>query len=90
MRKIFLSLKATLLSGKIIEIDDSERTPCEIYSRVMGYYRPITTDAFKTSEWNPGKVAEFKERKYFKSGSATDPIERTEDILLQKTSTILM
>ena len=30
--------------------------PCEIYSRVCGYYRP-------TANWNKGKREEFKERK---------------------------
>jgi len=29
--------------------------PCEVYSRVVGYYRP-------TSNWNKGKKEEFKGR----------------------------
>jgi len=33
--------------------------PCEVYSRVMGYYRPI-------KQFNEGKKQEFKERKTFK------------------------
>ena len=36
-----------------------KRTKCEVYSRVVGYLRPI-------SQWNDGKQAEFKERKNFK------------------------
>jgi len=28
---------------------------CEIYSRVVGYYRPI-------KQWNPGKQEEWKDR----------------------------
>jgi len=35
------------------------RTPMEIYSRVVGYMRPV-------SQWNPGKRQEFKDRKNFK------------------------
>lgn len=31
---------------------------CEVYSRVVGYIRPV-------SSWNDGKQQEFKERKYF-------------------------
>jgi len=31
----------------------------EIYSRIVGYLRPI-------SRWNPGKTEEFKKRKTFK------------------------
>jgi anaerobic ribonucleoside-triphosphate reductase len=36
-----------------------KQIPCDIYSRITGYYRPIQT-------WNKGKVQEFKERKKFK------------------------
>ncbi len=35
--------------------------PCEIYSRVVGYYRPV-------QNWNIGKKQEFKERRYIKVG----------------------
>lgn len=31
---------------------------CEVYSRVCGYFRPVT-------RWNKGKVEEFKERRCF-------------------------
>jgi len=33
--------------------------PCEVYSRVVGYLRPV-------GQWNKGKQEEFKERKTFK------------------------
>lgn len=32
--------------------------PCEAYSRVCGYFRPV-------SNWNRGKKQEFKDRKTF-------------------------
>lgn len=35
-----------------------KRTKCEVYSRVVGYLRPV-------DQWNDGKQAEFKERKLF-------------------------
>jgi anaerobic ribonucleoside-triphosphate reductase len=35
------------------------RVPTEVYSRVSGYYRPVTN-------WNKGKQQEFSERRYFK------------------------
>lgn len=35
-----------------------ERQKCEIYARVMGYYRPV-------SHFNLGKKSEFYSRKYF-------------------------
>ena len=34
------------------------RTKCEIWSRIVGYLRP-------TSQWNEGKVEEFKDRVLF-------------------------
>lgn len=33
--------------------------PCEVYSRVVGYLRPV-------NNWNKGKLAEYKARKVFK------------------------
>jgi len=35
------------------------KQPCEVYSRIVGYLRPI-------SQWNKGKQEEFKERKEYK------------------------
>jgi ribonucleoside-triphosphate reductase len=34
------------------------RQPCEVYSRVVGYIRPV-------DQWNPGKQAEFSDREMF-------------------------
>ncbi len=42
-----------------VSLVDEERTKCEIWSRVMGYHRPV-------SHFNVGKKAEFSERKNFK------------------------
>ncbi len=46
----------------IEELKDEERTPCEIWSRVMGYHRPLTS-------WNKGKQQEHQDRKMFKETS---------------------
>lgn len=46
------------MHDKAIELNDDERTRCEIWTRVMGYHRPV-------SAWNPGKRAEHAERRYF-------------------------
>ena len=35
------------------------KQPCEVYSRIVGYYRPV-------SQWHEGKQQEFHERKEFK------------------------
>lgn len=37
---------------------DSERQRCEVWSRVMGYHRPV-------SSWNIGKKQEHRDRKMF-------------------------
>lgn len=35
------------------------KQPCEVYSRIVGYLRPL-------SQWNAGKLAEYHQRKTFK------------------------
>lgn len=39
-------------------LKDTERTRCEVWTRVMGYHRPV-------SEFNPGKKGEHYERTHF-------------------------
>lgn len=34
------------------------KIPCEVYSRIVGYLRPV-------QNWNAGKQEEFKDRKEF-------------------------
>lgn len=60
------------LAGKLLRVDRAAREiriagprgrqtcgePCEVYSRVVGYYRPV-------AQWNKGKQAEFKDRTEF-------------------------
>jgi hypothetical protein len=40
-------------------LTEQERTRCEVWTRVMGYHRPI-------SAYNAGKQAEHAERRYFR------------------------
>ena len=37
---------------------DDERQPCEVWTRVMGYHRPV-------SSFNVGKKGEHNERRFF-------------------------
>lgn len=46
-----------------VVLDDAERQPCEVWTRVMGYHRPI-------SSFNIGKKGEVAERKYFSEEKA--------------------
>ncbi len=41
-----------------IQLRDEERQPCEVWTRVMGYHRPV-------SSFNIGKKGEHKERQFF-------------------------
>ena len=41
-----------------VELSDEERQPCEIWTRVMGYHRPVAS-------FNRGKQSEFNERTCF-------------------------
>jgi len=43
---------------QVVELRDEERTRCEVWTRVMGYHRPV-------SAFNAGKRAEHGERRYF-------------------------
>lgn len=53
----------TVANPKQVILTDSERQRCEIWTRVMGYHRPL-------SSFNIGKKGEFHERKYFSEQSA--------------------
>lgn len=38
---------------------DEERQPCEVWTRVMGYHRPVES-------FNIGKQSEHRERRFFR------------------------
>ncbi|WP_456375468.1 anaerobic ribonucleoside-triphosphate reductase [Thiolapillus sp.] len=46
------------MKAKKIELKDEERSRCEIWTRVMGYHRPVTS-------FNSGKQSEYQERRAF-------------------------
>jgi anaerobic ribonucleoside-triphosphate reductase len=48
---------------EILKEHRKERTKCSVYTRVMGYHRPVET-------FNIGKKGEFSERKHFKEDSS--------------------
>lgn len=50
-----------------VTVEDDSRQPCEIWSRVIGYYRP-------KQEFNIGKKAEFAERKYYSEKTIQPPL----------------
>ncbi|EXJ16523.1 hypothetical protein D779_0124 [Imhoffiella purpurea] len=55
-----------------IQLTDEERTPCEVWTRVMGYHRPV-------SAFNTGKRAEHADRCYFNE-SPKGSVQRREQL----------
>jgi len=49
------------------DLPDNLRTRCEIYTRVMGYHRPVEF-------WNKGKQQEHAERRYFAEARLADGV----------------
>ena len=41
-----------------VQLTDAERQPCEVWTRVMGYHRPV-------SSFNVGKQGAHHERQFF-------------------------
>lgn len=50
------------------ELKDEERTRCEIWTRVMGYHRPVNA-------WNPGKKQEHADRLLFRESAVPSTAE---------------
>ena len=44
-------------------LNDEERQPCEVWTRVMGYHRPVAS-------FNTGKKGEHRERRFFREQAA--------------------
>lgn len=55
-------------------IDNSKRTPCEKFSRSMGFIRPV-------SNFNIGKYSEFCERKTFTESNSLTAGQRHADLM---------
>lgn len=59
-------MKETPSNGVILHLDDAERQSCEVWTRVMGYHRPVAS-------FNIGKKAEHRQRRFFQEGKADQP-----------------
>lgn len=57
-----LSNQTNLKTEEIVLLDE-ERQPCEVWTRVMGYHRPVAS-------FNIGKKGEHYERKHFRESCA--------------------
>lgn len=54
-------IKAELSKAKE-ELENVKGTPCSVYSRVVGYLRPVQS-------YNDGKVEEYRLRKMYNAGN---------------------
>ncbi len=50
--------QSEIMQQQEIVLSDAERQPCEVWTRVMGYHRPVAA-------FNIGKKGEHHERQFF-------------------------
>ena len=53
----------TLNASSALSLRDEERQRCEVWTRVMGYHRPVAS-------FNIGKQGEHNERRFFEESRA--------------------
>ena len=67
-----MSEKTSEPTPTVEQAKQDEQVPCEVYSRIVGYVRPVRN-------WNKGKKQEFTERQTYRvdadgtSGDSTEP-----------------
>lgn len=61
----------TVINFANTTLNDEERQPCEVWTRVMGYHRPV-------SEFNRGKKSEYYSRKCFEESKAVSHLDTNE------------
>jgi hypothetical protein len=59
MSTLVLPTPPTANASPRLPLNDAERTRCEVWTRVMGYHRPVAS-------FNLGKRSEQRERRYFR------------------------
>jgi len=55
----------TLKQANTPQLDNSLRQPCEVWTRVMGYHRPVES-------FNTGKKAEHGQRRFYLEKAKTE------------------
>ena len=53
------------LAAAGLHLTDAERQPCEVWTRVMGYHRPVAS-------FNIGKQGEHQQRQFFAESPCVD------------------
>lgn len=60
VRRASATVNPPLDDSQAFVLRDSERQPCEVWTRVMGYHRPVAS-------FNTGKQGEHAERRFYKA-----------------------
>ena len=58
----FSAIESIALAAADVQLSNAERQPCEVWTRVMGYHRPVAS-------FNVGKQGEHNERQFFSEAS---------------------
>lgn len=58
------TVDARRIAAMSVTLADDERQRCEVWTRVMGYHRPVAS-------FNIGKKGEHAERRFFRESIAT-------------------
>ena len=58
------TVDARRIAAQAVTLTDDERQRCEVWTRVMGYHRPVAS-------FNIGKKGEHAERRFFRESIAT-------------------
>jgi len=58
MSQYSVAEQGALAAASDVQLTDEERQPCEVWTRVMGYHRPVAS-------FNTGKQGEHNERQFF-------------------------
>lgn len=59
--------------NECVTLEDGERQRCEVWTRVMGYHRPV-------SAFNPGKHQEHDDRLHFQEQAMTNKAVRPSSV----------
>lgn len=65
-----MSNPISLPTAHAVTLDNAQRQRCEVWTRVMGYHRPV-------SSFNIGKQGEHAERRFFRESASAAPVAAT-------------
>ena len=52
-----------------------KKIPVENYSRIVGYFRPVSKVCSKLNQWNKGKLSEWRDRESLDSAKIVEGLK---------------